>query len=89
MASITEFDELMYSLYKALEYDTFDDLGDQDHIFVKSAIERNDRLKEKLDSLAKEKEAKGTLATDPLRNILSNEWKYIEAASSESDLKNK
>ncbi len=87
---IDSFDSLMYELYGALNYKFFNNLDDSlNHPFVKNAIERNHRLKdkrEKLIDLANNNRNTGK-SSENLENILTDDSLLYNNILQESDPK--
>ncbi|MDP8313546.1 MAG: SIR2 family protein [Candidatus Celaenobacter antarcticus] len=87
VVTIDGFDELMYSLYKALDYDTFENLDDvENHQFVIAAKKRitslNDKRKELFNKIPKDKK---TEISENAKNIFTGASQYLLDAYLEKD----
>ena len=85
IVEVQGFDELMYALYGALDFDIFKELDDQDnHPLIKTAKKRIQSLKEKLKGLVPDGTPKAAISED-VKNILEGASKYLADAYLEKD----
>lgn len=89
IVNVEGFDELMYALYGALGYTTFEGLDSpNDHPFYQNAKKRVNDLNDKLKGLLEKskRQNKNDSGTSSIKNIFKGPLEYVYAAQGEKDV---